>query len=78
MKCRVSGKKPTVRCKGTLKDGSQTQARWRLTKASRTVAHGIVEVSNGAFTLRLDQVAELASGGYVLHVGGRKGVRFTV
>jgi hypothetical protein len=67
-----------VTCKGTLNDSSQTQARWRLTKASRTVAHGIVTVKKGAFTLRLDQAAELTSGGYVLHIGGRKGVRFSV
>jgi hypothetical protein len=78
VKCSVSGKKPKVVCKGALKDSQRTQARWRLTRGSRTVAHGFVEVSHGEFKLRVDKVADLTPGGYVLHVGGRKGVHFQV
>jgi hypothetical protein len=78
VKCRVSGKKPTVTCKGTLKSSTQTTARWRLTRGSRTLAHGTVDVAAGVFKLRLDQAVELTDGGYVLHVDGRKGVHFRV
>jgi hypothetical protein len=78
VKCSVSGKKPKVVCKGTLKDAQRTQARWRLTRGSRTVAHGMVAVTNGAFGLRIDKAAELTPGGYVIHIGGRKGVHFSV
>lgn len=61
-----------------MKNPSRKQARWRLTRGSRTLAHGTVPVSGGAFRLRLDKAAELSDGGYVLHIAGRKGVRFTV
>ncbi len=76
--CSVSGSKPRVECAVELKDATLASVRWRLTRAAKTQAHGLAEVSGGKFRLRLDQVVTLKPGTYVFHVGGRKGDRFTI